>query len=205
MRIIYGGHWTETPLGWTSILEEQQDLTKPLHWSDGCIDAIFTEHVAEHLEMLSCISFFKEAHRVLKPGGILRTVAPFIDQMVRFAKQQQDEIELHRNYAATSLAPYYMNEALALMDMEIKFSDNALPFFFDSLLKKHNHRFVWSSSLMAEVLTKIGFSDVRICLPGESELDQDTCLERVMRGINREKFRNIGYFDPESLAVEARK
>lgn len=205
MRIIYGGHWTETPLGWTSIPEEQQDLTKPLHWSDGCIDAIFTEHVTEHLEMLACIDFFKEAHRVLRHGGILRTVAPFIDEMVRFAKQKHDKHELYKNYAVTSLAPYYMNEALELMDMNIKFSDHALPFFFDSLLKKHNHRFVWSSPLMAAVLLKIGFSDVRICLPGESMFDKDTCLERTVRGIDREKFPDIQYFDPESLAVEARK
>lgn len=205
MKFILCDHWTTPSDGWVVLKEQDQDITKKFQWDDNSVDRLFSCHGIEHVDFFGGLNYMRESFRVLKQGGILRTVAPFIDEMVRFAKQKHDKAELYKNYAVTSLAPYYMNEAVELMEMNIKFSNHALPFFFDSLLKKHNHKFVWSSTLMAAVLLKIGFSDVRICLPGESMFDKDTCLERVVRGIDREKFPDIQYFDPESLAVEARK
>lgn len=199
MRIIYGGHWDATPFGWVSIPESLQDITKPLAIGDNQADAIFTEHCLEHLSMIDAINFFREAKRVLKPRGVIRTVAPFIDQMVKF----KDDHAFSRNYARTTLQQYYPQESAELEKLGLNFVDHGKAFMFDSLLKKHNHKFVWTSKLMADVLVKLGYSQVRICMPADSEFDKRNCLERVVRGI--EMTPGVDFYDPESLAVEAMK
>lgn len=210
MKYVLGGHWTTVPEGWEILTEADQDLTTRLKWPNDAVETIFSCHVVEHLAFVDAVLFFQEALRVLKSDGILRTVCPFIDMMVKFSRNKFDALtplgrELQKNYTKTSLLPYYPAQNIALKDMGIDFTDHGLPFFFDSLIKGHGHKFLWSTSLMAAVLTKIGFSEVRICLPGESEFDQSNCLERVVRGIDRDAFPAVVHYDVESLVVEARK
>jgi len=45
------------------------DANKPLPFCDASIESILASHILEHLR--SPIAFLEEAHRVLKPGGIL--------------------------------------------------------------------------------------------------------------------------------------
>lgn len=210
MKLILGNHWTTAPEGWTVLKEEDQDITKQLQWSDNSIEAIMTEHTAEHVTFNEFIGFAKEVYRVLKSGGILRTTAPFIDQMVKFPRPTMTDPHglLRANYTRTSLKPYYPEEAKLLDSMGIDFSQHGLPFFFDSLLKKHNHKFVWSSDLMVQVLKAVGFSDVMVCVPGDTEFAESRAtgahlLERVVRGI--EPMDGVDKYDCESLVVEARK
>jgi predicted SAM-dependent methyltransferase len=76
MNLIFGGHWKQHEDGWEILTEKDQDITAPLKFNDNSVNAIFTEHVIEHVNLCQGIFFLKEAFRILKPGGILRTVAP---------------------------------------------------------------------------------------------------------------------------------
>lgn len=209
MKIILCDHWTEAP-GWDIMKEEDQDITKRFKWDDNSVDVIFSCHGLEHVDFFGGINYMKESSRCLKPGGILRTVAPFVDQLVQFnglTFKRRGGQTLKRSYINNSLKPYYPEHAEELESMGIDFATEGLPFFLDSLMKKHNHKFLWSTTLMLKVLSSIGFRDVRICLPGESEFDESTCLERRFRGVDAELAKSFGYdmFDPESLVVEAKK
>lgn len=210
MKVILGGHWTDAPKGWVALTEDEQDITKRFQWDDSSLEAVATEHVFEHCDFFGGINYMKESYRCLKPGGILRTVAPFVDKLVQFDSLTFRGVggqSLNRSYIINSLKPYYPGHAEELESMGIDFLSEGLPFFLDSLMKKHNHKFLWSTTLMLKVLSSIGFSDVRICLPGESEFDESTCLERRYRGVDHEIAQAFGYsmFDPESLVVEAKK
>jgi SAM-dependent methyltransferase len=208
MKAIYGGHWDRAPNGWVSIPEGQQDLTSQLNHANESVDVIFTEHVLEHLNLTDGILFLKESYRVLKPTGVIRTVAPFADKLVQY---NDDDSKLRRNYVKTQLSHYYPAEQAALNELGIDMLDNGLPFFLNSLLTKHNHKFIWSTKLLSEVLTKIGFKFVNVTTPGKSEfLDESDCLERRIRGLHVDQLREEGVvvppvWDCESMVVEAMK
>lgn len=209
MKLILCDHWTTAP-GWHILKEEDQDITKPFQWPDNSIEVFFSCHGVEHVDFFGGINYMREAYRCLKPGGILRTVAPFVDKLVQFDSLTFRGVggqTLKENYIKNSLKPYYPEHADELAKMDIDFLTEGLPFFLDSLIKKHNHKFLWSTTLMLKVMVRIGFSDVRICLPGESEFDESTCLERRFRGVDAELAKAFGHnmFDPESLVVEAQK
>ena len=52
------------------------DLTQPLEFEDNDLAFLYSEHVLEHLPEEVGKSFLKEAYRILKPGGVIRTVVP---------------------------------------------------------------------------------------------------------------------------------
>lgn len=198
MKYILCDHWKPAPDGWIILKEEDQDITKRFQWEDNSVDALFSCHGVEHVNMIGGINYMRESYRVLKPGGILRTVCPFIDRMVEFV----GGTSVSKNYIETSLSPYFPAEALALMEMNIRMTDHGLPFFFDSMLKGHNHRFLWTTDLMVEVLKKVGFKEIFVQNPGDTSFSSDDCLERVVRGVSDP---NVKFYDCESLVVEARK
>ena len=56
---------------------ENQDLTDlPTSFLDEEFNGIYSEHFIEHLHRYQGINFFKEALRIMKPGGTIRTVWP---------------------------------------------------------------------------------------------------------------------------------
>jgi predicted SAM-dependent methyltransferase len=56
------------------------DLTKGIPVADNSCDAIYHSHVLEHIRRADVPAFMRECLRVLKPGGIMRTVVPDLEQ-----------------------------------------------------------------------------------------------------------------------------
>src|SRR2546421_11201949 len=52
------------------------DLRWPLPFKSESIDAIFHEHLLEHLALPEAVGMIKECFRLLRPGGILRMAVP---------------------------------------------------------------------------------------------------------------------------------
>jgi len=74
--------------GWTSPgIDFVTDLRQPLPLADGSCQAIFTEHVFEHIDIDARQNVLKELRRVLSPSGVLRIVVPdvrlFVDAYLR--------------------------------------------------------------------------------------------------------------------------
>lgn len=53
-----------------------------LPFSDESIEVIYCSHLIEHLDNNHCRLLFKEWHRILKKGGLLRIVAPNMDLFI---------------------------------------------------------------------------------------------------------------------------
>lgn len=204
MKYILGNHWESAPEGWISLTESECDITKPLQWQGNSVDAIFTEHVQEHITLIENIFFLKEALRVLKPNGILRICMPCIDKMIHF---KNDAIGKH--YSDVQTKHYYPNEDAALKELGLEgIREEPIMFMMDSLFKGHNHRMIWTSGMMKKVLQKVGFSQVNIVQPGISLFEEKTELERVIRGVDPEyclKEFNVTHYDSESIVIEAKK
>jgi predicted SAM-dependent methyltransferase len=52
------------------------DLSVPLPLPDSSVEAIFNEHLLEHLELTHALSLLRECHRLLVTGGMLRVGVP---------------------------------------------------------------------------------------------------------------------------------
>jgi len=80
-----------------------RDVRRGLPLPDNCFDAVYANHILEHLTPDEGQKFVTELHRVLKPGGICRLVTPdlerscleYLDQL-REASAARSERNLHR-------------------------------------------------------------------------------------------------------------
>jgi predicted SAM-dependent methyltransferase len=59
------------------------DLRHSLPVADGCVRAVFHEHLLEHLPLRDGLRLTEECHRVLTPGGVLRVVVPDAEQKIQ--------------------------------------------------------------------------------------------------------------------------
>jgi predicted SAM-dependent methyltransferase len=60
-----------------------RDLRKPLPFDSGVFDAVYVNHVLEHLTPSESEGLAAELHRVLKAGGIVRLVVPDLESGAR--------------------------------------------------------------------------------------------------------------------------
>jgi SAM-dependent methyltransferase len=205
LRVVFGGHWSDNP-GWLIMDENDQDITKPLSFATASVDAVFSEHVIEHIPFVASIHFLRELFRILKPGGVLRVVCPMLDTL-RDAKLTD---ERGRRYIETVLNSYFAAEKAALVELGLPgLEASPETFLFNSTFRGYGHQFIWDRQMLANVLRAIGFTEARPVAVGEGR-NRDYCIERRRRGIYlgrdwREELPATDVFDPESGVVEAAK
>lgn len=56
------------------------DAGRPFPFADGALDAVYTEHMFEHILPMAGSVFLKEAYRVLRPGGVIRLTTPDLEK-----------------------------------------------------------------------------------------------------------------------------
>ena len=124
------------------------DVRSGLNFRDA--EAVFAEHFLEHLRIDEAMSFLGQAHGCLRAGGWLRLSTPNVDWVWRVL-YSDDRSAAHR------IEP--------VLD-------------FNRSFYGWGHRFLWNHELLQEALEAVGFSQVRFCRYGESELTMFRGLER---------------------------
>ena len=76
---------------------KEVDASKVLPFDNDDLSYIFSEHVLEHLPEEAGKFFLKEAYRVLKPGGVIRTVVPDKDFYLNL-KDDDEYVSLYIDY-----------------------------------------------------------------------------------------------------------
>jgi len=151
------------------------DLRNPLPFHDSTVEALYSHHVVEHLPDLA--GHFREAYRVLCPGGVYRVGGPHGDQAMRKY--------LEGDYAWFSDFP----------DARRSLGGRLENFIFC----RQEHLTILTPSFLGELLSDAGFSDFATRLPvretGYPELFAP-CLEREGES---------DFESPHTLVVEARK
>jgi SAM-dependent methyltransferase len=86
--------------GWVNIdlVGDPVDLAwnceRRLPFGDATVDALFHEHLLEHLPLKSGLDLTLECYRLLKPGGILRVGVPDVARLLRsWLDQPSDFVE----------------------------------------------------------------------------------------------------------------
>lgn len=135
-RVQFGAGSLNIP-GWENFEQNQIDITKPLPFATGELDAVFAEMVVEHITPREAWAFFEEAHRVIKPGGLIRIVIP---DFVRCWKLK-DPDWLRVNQGVTN-------------------NDGSLREQMKSIIVCHGHQGLWTAELLQAVLEAVGFQRV---------------------------------------------
>jgi len=178
VRVVVGGHWHALD-GWLALDERDQDVTKPLAFDDGSVDAIFCEHVVEHIALADALRFFAEAHRVLRPDGILRVVVPTVEAMLDADLTTPEG----QTYMGHTIAHHFSEAEAWVREHADESLVAAAPhvLFLNFMFYDHGHRFIWTRPLLVDALRWAGFTSARACEIGEG-VDPEVCLERRRRG-----------------------
>jgi predicted SAM-dependent methyltransferase len=161
--------------GWVNIdsqaipgVDVVADVTRGLQFANA--EAVFAEHFLEHLPLASAIAFLREAWRVLAPGGWIRLSTPNLDWVWLTHYNLEAQGEARRNNALR------LNRAF----------------------HGWRHQFLWNREMLGETLAACGFTQVRSCRYGESELP-------YFRGIERHETYDDNPDLPHVIIVEACK
>lgn len=120
--------------GWHNVDLPQIDIRDNLPYLPASADAIFLEHVIEHVSPQSAFLFMREAHRVLKRGGVLRLAFPDVTQIARTATSEYRRFLLENGW-----------------------SDGSKGSEIASIVLNHGHQGVWSRETMTVLLESLGF------------------------------------------------
>lgn len=127
---LHLGSATNRLQGWVNVdllrpgrsLDLYWDLRRPLPFADASVDAIFAEHLLEHMPFPAGVALLRECQRVLRAGGIARVGVPDLDRYVASYLGNDDLIERVRPGRPTrALAlgePFFLYRHQCMYDFE---------------------------------------------------------------------------------------
>lgn len=128
------------------------NAAEPLPFNDNELSFIFSEHVLEHLPEEVGKFFLQEAYRVLKPGGVIRTVVPDRDFFLGL-KDDDEYVKLYIDYCKKK----------ELLDVK-HFSGIASLVQSRSLsIKVSGHHWVPNLDMLINQHTQAGFKSYKVC------------------------------------------
>ena len=138
---------------------ENQDLTDlPTTFLDEEFNGIYSEHFIEHLHRYQGINFFKEALRIMKPGGTIRTVWPSQEIVMCLVREE----DLTKNeFVEFNVNKYVVKEQFSPPGNEHRRKQEQVA--LGLLHQKGQHLYVWGEAEMMSVLKDLGFTNVKKC------------------------------------------
>jgi predicted SAM-dependent methyltransferase len=128
LRLHLGSAW-QPKEGWLNIdlvghpVDLAWNLAHGLPFHDGSAEAIFHEHLLEHLTLEAAAKLLEESHRVLCPGGVMRIAVPDAGRyLVSYANGGQGLIDEYRPGRPTNLLAaqevFYLHGHRSAWDLE---------------------------------------------------------------------------------------
>ena len=187
------GAGNNSPAGWlnTDIVpagsQAYLDITKPLPFADGSFQYIFGEHVIEHIPYEDGLAFFKEAHRILAPGGKIRMVTPNLSvYLALFNKPDPEHSIGTANYVKRKLEAQAWSE-----------SPDPACIILNNQMRWFGHQLLYTPALLRSSLEQAGFTQIRQYAAGESD---DAVLKAIDFGPST-YYKDVNAF--EAMAFEA--
>jgi len=141
------------------------DAAKPWPFETGAAEAVNSEHFVEHLSLDEAAAYLREAYRVLRPGGLIRTTTPNLRGLAElFIEADPRMLEVHRSHGY---------QAATHGDM------------LNNYFYSWEHRHIYDFESLAALLREAGFEDIREESYGESS-------HALLRGIDRHDPEELG-------------
>jgi predicted SAM-dependent methyltransferase len=109
LRLHLGSAW-QPKEGWFNIdlvghpVDLAWNLAHGLPFPNGSAEAVFHEHLLEHLPLEAAAKLIEESHRVLCPGGVMRIAVPDAGRyLLSYANEGQGLIDEYRPGRPTNL------------------------------------------------------------------------------------------------------
>jgi SAM-dependent methyltransferase len=164
------------------------DLMKlgPIPLDDGVAEIVYTSHTVEHITDAAAQNFFREAHRVLKPAGVLRITCPDIDLA-------------HRAWRENDRAFFDWYDLVYSNPDEMRRINLALPMREASLAQIFLYQFASAASLLHGdgAARKIGDEELARLFETQSyEQALDACVDRCPSDIQaRYPYNHINWWN----------
>jgi Methyltransferase domain len=158
IKIEIGGHsprdgWLVTNVN--AVTRLYLDATKRWPLNAGSVGYVFSDNVIEHLTLEAARQMLLEAHRCMRPGGIIRTVTPdlraHIDMYLQGGGVLDNNVSNH--YRAIGLAVEYPVDLVRIPVAAFG----------------HHAGYIYDFDTLEAELRRAGFRDVIRCALGESE------------------------------------
>ena len=123
------------------------DLRRPLPFPDDSADAVFLEHVLEHMTVAEGMAVLRHAYTVLAPGGVLRVGVP--DAGLYACSY------VGGDGAIDQLRPGRPTRMLALAEV----------------FQEHGHVSAWDGETLVLVIGSVGFTGAEVMPGGTSQIE----------------------------------
>ncbi|MBP3228054.1 MAG: methyltransferase domain-containing protein [Bacteroidaceae bacterium] len=150
---LLGQGWVDTDIKPANDKVRFLDATQPFPYTDGTFDAIFSEHLFEHLSYEGGKSMLRECYRTLKPGGVIRITLPTMDFLKRLLADPQDA--RNRRYVRWSLQHY---AARMYADLAELGEAELATLVVNNFIRLWGHRMVYCTATLERMLADAGFT-----------------------------------------------
>ena len=151
--------WEVMNLATHSGVEKGDATNLPLPYGDNEFFGVYSEHFIEHVYKYQGINLFKDVLRILKPGGVVRTVWPpyeFVDLLVseeELTPDQQMFVEHYYNF-------YIVKEKFSPPGNSHRSKREQCA--LGLLYQKGQHLYIWSKIEMMNMLKELGYTNVKL-------------------------------------------
>lgn len=168
---IYKG-WLNTDLKYNKDIA-YLDAGKEFPFHANVFNYVYTEHLFEHLNVSQQLNMLKEAHRVLKQGGVMRIATPSLEFLFNlyqnpYEKENDDYVKWAVNHIPN----------LKKITSDIEDSDFYYCYVINNFFKAWGHQMIHNTSSLEVLALQCGFTKVRRCEVGESKIQDLKSIEK---------------------------
>jgi SAM-dependent methyltransferase len=139
--------WLDSDLAPTDWRTMYLDATKPFPIPSNSFDAVFAEHMIEHIAYEEGQHMLRECRRILKPGGRIRIVTPRLGFLFEMLSHPLSPAQLR-----------YLRFTREEFGPETPADEPC--FVVNNMFYNHGHRFIYDERTLAAALAAAGFTAI---------------------------------------------
>ncbi len=154
------------------------DLRRRLPFPDNSFDAVYSSHTVEHVHRKEAIALLREARRVLKPGGICRTLVPDLRAIV---EEYLGHLKVTNWDVGADDDPARRMLRRLLLTSEDPPRRGGIYTFYTSRTNFNNHKWMYDPDSLVNLMTEAGFVNCQPKGSLESTIPYLDLVEKVDR------------------------
>lgn len=156
--------WLNTDLNGTETIA-YLDAGERFPIESGTFDFVYSEHLFEHLKVEQQLNMLKESYRILKKGGLMRIATPSLEFLYKlYADPNTLENKQYVNWAIENI-PILKAVNDLIIDTEEHYC-----YVINNFFKAWGHQIIHNFSSIKKLALQCGYSQVRRCNVGESNM-----------------------------------